>query len=220
MELPTEQPKQTGTPSNRGGEITQRHLERMGIPKRHWYCTLEKIPSECPHKARILDWIEHVEHRVKDSQGLLLMGDYSMGKTGLASICLKAACQRGIIGYWITARAYPQQVIQQHAFDQKYSVQDRAETVPLLVIDELQVREGNVKFSEQAIEHLVRTRIDANLCTIITTNHNTEFLKDHYQALTEALREAVTPIVVTGHNFREDRQKEFTDGRRPGPETA
>jgi len=180
----------------------------MRIPKKHWGCSLSQIPEKCSHKEPILKWVQDVHQNVRSARGLLLLGDYSTGKSGTAAICLKAAADRGLIGFWTTARDLPGQVIKDVLFDEDMTIIERAESVPLLVIDEVQVRD-TVAFSEQVVEMLVRHRIDNQLGTILTTNHSREQLQTKYPALIAALTEAVFPVYVSGHNFREQIAKEW-----------
>jgi len=140
---------------------------------------------------------------------MLLLGDYSTGKSGCAAIMLKAAAAHGFIGLWVRARELPKFVVEKTSFDEDATVIQRAERVPILVIDEVQIR-AKLAYAEEAVEMLVRQRIDDQLCTILTTNHPIEELKKKYRALTEALTEAVEPVIVSGYNFRLDKAKELT----------
>jgi len=190
------------------GKVPVELLGRIRIPKRHWHCTLAQIPDHCKHKPEILRWIGNIDANIANAHGLLLAGEFSRGKSGTASILLKAAAAHGYIGLWLRARDLPGYVIEKTWFDDDQLVIDRARTVPILVIDELQIRD-QVAYSEQAVEMLVRQRIDDMRCTIITTNYSTDELKQKYPALTEAMREAVRPVIVAGHDFRAQRQEEM-----------
>ena len=77
------------------------------------------------------------------------------------------------------------------------------------MIDELIIRE-EVRYTEEALEFLVRSRVDDKLCTIITTNHAPAYIEKKFPALLSALKEAVLPIKVTGHNFRDKIAEELT----------
>ena len=208
MDLATE-PAVIGGVRKMAGSLSLEVLERIGIPRRHWNCTLSSIPDNCPHKQVIVNWIADIKSNIRPARGLLLMGEYSQGKSGLCSIMLKAAMiECGILGYWVRARDLPKHLIEKTVFDDELTVMQRAESVPLLVIDELQIRD-DIAYTEQAVEMLVRRRIDDELCTILTTNHKVSELKIKYPALAAALVEVVKPIVVSGHNFREDRAKQW-----------
>lgn len=185
------------------GNLNEEIMQRLNLPKKHWYCVLSKIPDQCPHKELLVNWIDNLKSNVRNAKGMLLVGDYSRGKSGSAAIMLKAAASKGIIGLWLTARDLPTYVIEKTLFDDDLTVINRARQVPLLVIDELQIRDS-VAYSEQAVEMLVRKRIDDGKCTIITTNHSTKELKHKYPALIAALSEAVYPVSVSGHNFRQE----------------
>lgn len=190
------------------GSITAPILNQIRLPKTHWQCRFDQIPDSCSHKKAVKDWLDNIPARVTEPRGLLLYGDYSQGKSGTASICLKAAAAHGILGMWVTARELPKHVIEKTVFDEQWSFIERAEYVPLLVIDEVQIRK-NVAYSEQAVEALIRRRIDDEKCTIITTNHSKDDFQKSYPALFAALTEAVYPIWVGGHNFRQNISKDW-----------
>lgn len=184
--------------------LTQEHLIRMRIPEVHWACRLSEIPEGCSHRKRLSEYIENIEENISKPKGLLLFGEYSQGKSGCASILLKAAAAHGIIGFWIVARRLPEYQIEKEMFDETMTIWQRAETVPFLVIDEMILR-TDIKFTEQAFEGLVRKRVDDKLCTIITTNHTPTFIQEKYPALSAVMLEAVYPVKVAGHDFRKDK---------------
>jgi len=183
--------------------LTTQHLERMRIPQKHWGAKLSLIPDRCEHKKIVSNYVANIEdHLYEDSRGLLLFGNYSVGKSALAAIILKAAMAAGEVGLWISSRDIPTYVIQNTPFDDNVTVYDRAHKVRALVIDELIIRD-DIKYTEQSIETLIRRRVDECLMTILTTNHAPAAIKEKYPALAEVLLEATTPVRVSGHNFRE-----------------
>lgn len=205
------EPARAGRQNPMGGRMSEGAvvlLERVRLPKRHWHTQLSKIPDYCPHKRVISQWISDLERNVRTAKGLLLVGEYSTGKSGCAAIMLKAAAMRGIIGLWIRARDLPQFVIEKTPFDEELLMIDRVCQVPLLIIDEVQIRD-DIAYSEQAVENVIRKRLDDEKCTILTTNHKVVDLKTKYRALTEALKETVYPVVVSGFDFRSERAKEI-----------
>lgn len=196
------QKKQAG---NETYTLTEEHLLRMCIPKVHWSASVSKIPNKCSHKRYVTSFIENIKENVQKPTGLLLFGPYSAGKSGIAALCLKAAATKGVIGYWISAADLPSYQIEKQRFDDYVTCYERARTVPLLVIDEYFMRQ-EMKWTEDAVDALVRNRIDNKVCTILTTNHVPNKIKDCRPALAAALQEATFPVKVEGIDFRKNKE--------------
>lgn len=190
------------------GKITEKHLIRMSIPRVHWEAKFGNIPDSCGHKEHVREYLASIKSRVDSCCGLLLHGDYSQGKSAIGSICLKAAAVHGIIGFWILAKEIPHHLIKETRFDDEFTVYQRALSVPLLVIDELQIRK-NPAYTEFSAEDLIRSRIDEQKTTIITTNVSLSEIKRGFPALSAVLEEAVLPVKVAGHNFRTEKRKKL-----------
>ena len=183
-------------------------LERMRIPEAHWHARMTEIPDRCEHRKRIQAYLNHITANVRRPRGLLLTGPYSVGKSAIGSIILKAAAHQGFIGLWVTARKLPGHVIEKTPFDGEQTMYERAQVVPVLVVDEMQLGKS-VRYSEQAIETLIRHRVDARSATIITTNLLPSEIENIYPGLYAALTEAVVHVKVGGHNFRKAIQEEL-----------
>ncbi len=191
------------------GEVPVAWMDRMRIPKRHWQANLAAIPDKCDHKKMIVKWVDDVQENVRKARGMFLLGDCSTGKSACAAIMLKAAATQNIMGLWVRARELPKFMIDKTRFDEDSTVIDRAGRVPVLVIDEVLVRD-RTGYSEEVIEMLVRQRIDDELSTILTTNHSKKVLTDNCAELMAALMEAAYPQVVSGHDFRKAIATELT----------
>jgi len=157
----------------------------------------------CKHRGTIRRYLDDIEAHILTPAGLLLFGEYSTGKSAIASLCLKEAARCGIVGYWISAGDLPRYQINGEPFDEEVSCYIRACSVPLLVIDEYFMR-AEMKWTEDAVDALVRHRVDDRLCTIITTNHAPPQIQKARPALAAALLEAVYPVKVSGHDFRKE----------------
>jgi DNA replication protein DnaC len=174
----------------------------------YWPATIAKIPDKCHHKGTVEKWCDDVAKNIEIPVGLLLMGDYSQGKSAIGSICLKAAASEGIVGFWVSARSLTEYKIEKTRFDDFQTVWERACSAPLVVLDEVQIRE-EAKYGEQTLEDLIRYRVENGLGLILTTNHGKDELIRRAPSLMAVLREAVVPIVVAGHDFRKERAKEL-----------
>jgi len=185
-------------------KITKEILDRMRIPEVHRDAVLSKIPTSCPHRAVMSEYVENLSENVRRPKGLLLFGDYSRGKSALAAIILKAAVAKlDLIGFWMSARDITRHIMDKTVFDSEMSVYERAETVPILVLDELIIRD-DIKYTEQSLEFLIRHRVAEKLCTIVTMNYRPEELDKKYPSLVAVMREALVGIRVAGHDFRKD----------------
>jgi len=184
----------------RRGEV----LDRMGVPSTYRKARLDRIPNTCPHKETVSEYVADIKKNILAPRGLYLFGPYSSGKSGLGAICLEAGAAAGFVGLWVNATKYPGQVIEDEMFDEEWTVQARAEAVPLLVIDRLEIRE-EIRYREQEIDTLVRVRTDKRLATIITSVLPLEAV-ERFPSLYAVLPEHFTPVKVHGFNFRKNEQ--------------
>lgn len=187
--------------------LTPEFRKRLAIPVMHWPATIGRIPNKCRHKGIVVKWCGDVVKNVETPIGLLLMGKYSQGKSAIGSICLKAAACKGIVGFWVSARSLAEYKIEKTRFDDCQTVWERACSVPLLVIDEVQIRK-EAEYGIQALEDLVRHRVENRLGLILTTNHGQDELLDKVPSLMAVLREAAVFIQVAGHDFRKELENE------------
>ncbi len=75
----------------------------------------------------------------------------------------------------------------------------------MLIIDEFQLR-ATIKYTENAIEDLIRHRLDDCLATIVTTNIVLTDLKGSYPALYSVLQDGLYPVKIQGYDFRADKK--------------
>ena len=149
--------------------ITKELMERMMVPKVHWNASMSEISNRSGHKKIIQEYLDDIEGNIKKAKGLLLFGSYGSGKSALGSIILKHAALKRHIGAWITCRTIPNLQIKETAFDENQTVYERLLSVPILVLDELILRD-DMKYTEHVLEFVVRDRVDSQKSTILTTN--------------------------------------------------
>lgn len=180
------------------------------MPEIHYPASLASIPRKFQYVTTTSNWIDKIEENIHKPKGLFFCGDFGRGKSALAAICLKAAAVKGYIGYWLSARKVAGYKINKDMFDDTMTCIERAETVPLLVIDEVQLSRGeNAGFTELAIEELVRDRVDAKLCTLFTSNMSPAEIKDRVASIGNLLGEAVIKVEVSGVNWRGIKQEQL-----------
>jgi DNA replication protein DnaC len=192
------------------GECMTPEIERLftatRLPKNHWECSIAQIPS-LPYKPLVVDWVDKVKENIEEGKGILLYGKHGSGKSGIAAIMLKAALSKRIGALWVAAEAIYDYRLNQDTilYSDSTSLWDRMMTVPLLVVDDMLVRnrkDQKSQWIEMTLEMLIRRRTDSKLCTIITTNEDLSKIKSEVLALFSILKEATTPINVVGHDFR------------------
>jgi DNA replication protein DnaC len=194
--------------------LTNAHLQRICLPQNYYLCSIDQIPVRCPHKKVIQRYINNIGVNIAEGYGLLLWGDYGSGKSGLGSIILKAAAANGYLGLWIRANNIADYLINKTRFDVRETMIERAIDVPILVIDELIIRE-TVRASDTFFEDLIRQRINEKQSTVVTTNLSPDAISSRYPALAAVMKEAILAVPVSGHNFRtqlaEQVKKELTE---------
>jgi len=174
-------------------------LERMNLPRNHWDVKLTEISDKASHKVFITEYVESITTNLKNGRGLYISGKHSTGKSGMSSICLKAAASKGYIGLWLSCDQIPKYIMEKYEFDEQQSVIERAETVPILVLDEfvlnVSVDKGKkyarIGERERMIEMLVRRRIDHKRSTIITANVGPNTFEEVYPSFYKVVTEAV-----------------------------
>lgn len=143
-------------------------FERIHLPVKYWSSTIAKIADQ-PHKGPFLDYWKVAPKHISEGRGLFLYGPFGSGKTSLAALIVKRAAQYGQIGYWVRMDDLISEMMDKAQFDATTTCTDRAREAPLLVVDEVIIRE-NVRFKETHLEETIRYRVDQKLATVLTSN--------------------------------------------------
>lgn len=173
----------------------------VALPRNLRSAAIRNIPDTCRHKSQVTDIAEHITTLVADGGNVVLYGEYSTGKSSIAAILLKAALAKHTLGYWVSHLDLPDIIIHRQRRDDDILILDYIREVPVLVLDELVIRDS-VGFAEVAAENLIRKRIDNVCSTIITTNFAPASLEKSQRSLFEVLHERCIWVHVAGHNFR------------------
>ena len=121
-------------------------LTRARVPSNHWDCLLSEIPDDVTYKDFIVQYTDEIAANIQAGKGLFLWGDYGTGKTGIAAIICKAALNKGYVPLWIAAESIPSYMCEDIYFDDSTLMRERMFEVPLLVIDDLRLRDQrNIK---------------------------------------------------------------------------
>lgn len=181
-------------------------LIQAAIPRNHWDCRISEIPDTCEYKSFIIDYCADIKNNILGAKGLYLWGDYGTGKTGLAAIIAKAALSKGLMSLWISAEKIPSYICDDIYFSDELLMRDRMFSVPLLVIDDLRLRDQtNVKndWIERWLESVIRRRMDNTLTTVISSN-DSEFALRKLKSVYSITSEACRFLEIKGKNFRKD----------------
>ena len=167
--------------------IARRAIARLAqarIPKRYANCTLEEFstvfggadPSLSKAKCTAKGLIENF-HPGRTGKGLLLTGDIGAGKTHLAVGILRELVEnKGARGLFVDYRELLKEI--QHSYNPQVATTELDILRPVfeaevLVLDEL----GAVKPTDwvwDTVAHILNTRYNHELMTIITTNYANE----------------------------------------------
>ena len=177
-------------------------LQDMNVPRNHWDARLSKIPN-LPHKATLVKYTSNIVTYIDNGTGLVLFGPYGSGKSASAAICAKAALSQLKFSYWVKGEDLPGIVINRRVDPLGDPIINRLMFADLCIIDELIVR-ADIKYTEQAADHLIRARADLGKATIMTTNHSANSLKRMYPSLYNITTESMRYVNVAGYDFRAD----------------
>jgi DNA replication protein DnaC len=180
-------------------KLSRALLNRSCVPTAYFNVQFSKIPSVCPHKVVVQNYLKKLTTNIDKGLGLYLWGDYSTGKSAIGCILLKAALSKKIVGYWCRSSNIASDVIGDRTFDATMSIHDRLLSAPILVIDELVCHDDR---RDAYVENVIRERVNEGYATIVTSNYSPTKLGKKYPALAEVLKESVVPVQVRGHDFR------------------
>jgi len=184
------------------------------LPEKYWSATITKIP-EGPHKHGFLEFWKDAPNHIDSGRGLFLYGPNGTGKTSMAALIAKRAAQFGLIGYWVRHETLINECMEGTDFDGRVTCAERAALVPLLIIDEVIIRE-NAKFKEAHLEEVIRDRVDKKKATIITSNYDPTTVQGRTHSLASILHESVFwQMHVPGDDLRGTPKAAPKDKRKP-----
>lgn len=193
-------------------DLTEDDFERMQIPVRFWGANIDEVSDEqipgvkASAQSIARRYIKNVEQNVSDGVGLMLWGVNGSGKTCMSVVIAKAARSCGMSVLFVEAAALKRVVINNEAFDDSMSMQDRMRSVDLLLIDDLgKGTQDTNGFGARLVDEIIRHRSARKRATFITTNMNPRSqLSDELKPSTlHALKECCFPVNVVGADKRE-----------------
>lgn len=190
--------------------VTEKDLRRARVPVRYWEVSTGQIPSNLDHLPVLNKYIEGLEDNILNGRGLLMMGDYSTGKTG-ASVCiLKEALNKGFTVLYVRERDLRSFFFDKTPFDGEQTVIQRMQDVDLLIMDDLGSSHAK-EYTLDLIETVFRWRSDDMKATVTSTNLNPQAIKEHFgNSLYEVLKANSLGVIFKDINWRTKEQDKIS----------
>ncbi len=192
-------------------KLSLRDMELANIGEKFHYVTIDKIPENLAYRGYLEKYVAELGENIRRGVGLLLMGDHDFGKSGAAVCVQKKAMAAGYTTLFLQADRLQKLSIHGTMWFGEMTWMERAETVDLLVLDDLGLE--HVKgWGKSVIEGLLRLRSNRRKVTIVTTNKSRENLVKRYgRGVDGILRESFLQILVRGYNWRDALGAEIAD---------
>lgn len=166
---------------------------------------IETIESNFDQMKKIEKYITSIEKAAKEGIGLYISGSHGIGKTAIAIIILKIAIEHYYPSFFSRSTEIIDFVRSGWKSEEKkayfsYVVNNSI----FFVIDDIGRLFSQINDSERAnIDEIFTKRDDANLCTIITSNHPLELNRDLLgEALYSNFKERLIEVKLLGEDYR------------------
>lgn len=152
----------------------------------------------------LADYIDKLDRYLDHARGFLLHGRNGNGKSLVACLALKHCAQTGRSVYWaIFAEMLNLYTAGFDSRDDKLWFETQVQTADVLVLDDVGQEHDKRSIAKSAFDHVLRTRVQAGLTTIVTTNLELEGIGQHYGASIESLLlQACMVHRLTGTDWR------------------
>lgn len=153
----------------------------------------------------VIDYMDEADEYAFRGMGLLLHGPVGTGKTLIANLVAKELVKKDYSTYVTTFAATVESFTSTWGDkNEKKVFADRFMHSQMLVLDDLGKEfKGNNKLPQSTFEHILRTRVQANRPTILTTNMTAQELAVGYgSAALSMLVEKSVEVPLTGADFR------------------
>lgn len=191
-------------------KLTIGDVKRANLPERYWEASLNVIPDHLDYKHKIKKYLDNLVGMMEQGIGLYLWSaEQGTGKTSVAALIAKEALRYGKTVFFEESSRLKGMLINKEQFEEGTSIEARIEMVDLLVLDDIgKEYRTSSGYAENAIETLVRARVQKVKTTIMTGNiHPKDMKKIYSEYFSALLKESVVPVNVTGYDFREARAK-------------
>lgn len=194
-------------PASLARRLSAEELTRLNIGRRYWPARLADMhdPDGSVLEEQLMKYVVDLPGMMKSGWGLYLHGPNSTGKTHAAAALLQHVVSNGYTGYCILADELKSAYVERPMFDENLTVPQRAESVDMLVIEDIGKEFAGAKsgWAETCFENLLRKRVREMRQTVLTSNLSPAEFKARYKDSSAALaREAVIAVEVQGIDWR------------------
>lgn len=189
--------------------ITKAHLTRAGIGEDYWAADFYNYKGPAKASKAAYDYLDRLVFHKQHGVGLLLAGDYGVGKTTLMAIVLKYLARSN----WSVMMSSLSELVEtvKRSWDDKALVDDidHYKHVDFLGLDDLgKEHAGPTGFSAVTFDNILRYRVQHCLPTLFTTNLTRNLIEQRYGEAVLSLIEGKTKVVlVVGDDYRSEVQK-------------
>ena len=195
-------------------KLSVEDMRRAHIPERFWQAKMNLIPDQLAFKQDVKSYMDKMPQMMEEGIGLYLWSPRnSTGKTALSTLVARCAMRHGFTVLFIPSFDLIRSTFDKTPFDHAETLFQRAHSVDLLIIDDIDKEYKDAKgYSDATVENVIRSRVQQRKATLMTSNLEPKKLKELYSlAMTELLRESVITIEVYGtdkggKNWRAERE--------------
>jgi DNA replication protein DnaC len=199
-------------PLEKPRDLSEHDCERMGIPRRFWSSTLDKVQPQAKKVISRYLSPERFFRCMEQGVGLILCGKIGVGKTAIASICLRYARSYGYTAYFTTVTQLREALFKDTIFENDQTVLDRCRTVDVLLVDDLRLEDLNAKgFGKSQLLQLFKHRTEQELVTHVTTRLDVEDVKSvsaqEIKHIHQTMLGGCSVVIVRGDNLSSSFQR-------------
>lgn len=187
-------------------KLTIGDVKRANIPERYWGVSMVRVPDGLKYKSRVEKYLQNMPEMLDQGVGLYLWStENGTGKTSLATLIAKEALRLGKTVFFEESSRLKSLLINKEQFEEGTSIEARILSVDVLILDDIgKEYRTNSGYAENAIETLLRARVQKVRTTIMTGNVHPKSIQNIYsEDFSALLKESMVPVNVTGHDFRE-----------------
>ena len=189
-------------------QLTVGDVKRANLPERYWKVSFNEIPNGLPYKERMRKYLDTLPEMLEKGVGLYLWSsENGTGKTSLAAVIVKESLRYGKTAFFTETGRLRAQLMNKEVFEDGVSIEARIEQVDVLVLDDIgKEYRASSGYTENAIETLVRNRVQKLRTTVLTGNIDPRDLQKIYSAdFAALLKESTVAVCIAGHDFRSEK---------------
>lgn len=181
-------------------ELTPADFSDANIGMDFFDCKISSIPDHAPYKPRIVRYVSKIKTHEHKGNGLILHGDFGTGKTGTAVAVAAEAMRRSGRAWFLSSWDIEETFRNSIGYRERHQL--CAKKMQFLILDDIGVTSRKNKDSvDSVIALLIRSRSNARLPTLITTNLSIENLFAQYQSLQRLFTSKYIDVDVSGTDW-------------------